>query len=62
MHIAWYYHDYSSGNYYYTESYSMSVTTFAEKVSEIVGHTITAADVSAARSKKDLNKPNLIHI
>lgn len=62
MHIAWYYHDYSSGNYYYTESYSMSVTTFAEKVSEIIGHTVTSADISAARNKKDLNRTNLIHI
>lgn len=62
MYIAWYYHDYSSDNYYYTESYSMSVTAFAEKVSEIIGRTITAADTSAASSKKDLNKPNLIHI
>lgn len=62
MYIAWYYHDYSSGNYYYTESYSMSVTTFAEKVSGIIGHTVTAADISAARNKKDLNRTNLIHI
>ncbi|MBR6509313.1 MAG: hypothetical protein IKT38_01755 [Clostridia bacterium] len=62
MYIAWYYHDFSSGYYYYTESYTMSVTEFAEKVSKILGRTITAADTSAASRKDDLKKPNLIHI
>jgi len=62
MYVAWYYYDSSSGKCYYTESYSMSVTDFAEVVSRIVGHKVTASDTSAAHRQSDLDKFNATHI
>lgn len=62
MNIAWYYYDMQSMNCYYTESYSMSVTSFAEKVSAIVGYTVKASDTSAAHRWSELDKFNAIHI
>lgn len=61
--MYWYYHDRNSGKRYYTESYSMSVTAFAERVSGIVGYTVSASDISAADRQHDLDKfSNLCHI
>ncbi len=48
--LVWYYNA-GNGVYYWTESYSMSVTQFALKVSQELGKTITASDTSAATKK-----------
>jgi hypothetical protein len=62
MNVAWYFHDKESGNFYYTESYTMSVTNFASEISEIVGYTVIASDISAATNWKEVEKRNPIHI
>lgn len=62
MNVAWYYYDSRSGKCYFTESYSMSVTQFAEIVSRIIGRNISASDTSAASRQSELDKFNAIHI
>lgn len=62
MNIAWYYYDRNSERCYYTESYSMSVTEFADLVSSIIGRRISASDTSAATSQKELDRFNAEHI
>lgn len=52
--IAWYYGD-STGTYYWTESYTMSASGFAVQVSYLIGHHITAADISAASRQADMD-------
>jgi len=61
--MYWIYYDTTNDTRYYVESYRMSVTTFAEYVSEIVGHPVRASDTSYANRQKDLDKfRNLRHI
>ena len=62
MNVAWYYYDSRSMKCYYTESYSMSVTDFADAVSQKVGYIVKASDTSAANRWSDLDKFNAIHI
>lgn len=63
MAVAWYYHDEATGVRYYTESYTMSVTEFAEVVSRLVGHKVSASDTSQAQRWKDLERfSNTKHI
>lgn len=52
-HCAWYYYA-GRGVYYWTESYTLSATQFAEKVSEAIGKMITAADISAVKRQSDI--------
>ena len=63
---AWYYNA-GQGVYYWTESYSMSATQFANEVSERIGRTITASDTSVAYRRADMDAVeyramSLIHI
>lgn len=62
MSVAWYYYDRQSEKYYFTESYSMSVSDFAEAVSRIVGYKVTASDTFEATKGYDIEKRNAIHI
>ena len=63
MALYWYYHDHDSDIRYYTESYSMSVTEFAQCVSRIIGRNISASDTSQADRERDLHKAlHLEHI
>ena len=63
MAMYWYYHDHNTDIRYYTESYSMSVTEFAQRVSRILGRNISASDTSQADREKDLHKArNLEHV
>lgn len=63
MAVAWYYHDEATGVRYYTESYTMSVNEFAEVVSRLVGHKVSASDTSQAQRWKDLERfSNTKHI
>lgn len=47
---AWYYNA-GDRTYYWTESFNMSATQFANEVSELIGKPLTASDVSAADKK-----------
>jgi hypothetical protein len=51
---AWYYNA-GRGIYYWTESYSMSATQFANEVSDIIGRRITASDTSVAYRQADMD-------
>ncbi len=62
MYMYWYYLDVRTNICYYTESYSMSVSSFAEKVSAILGRQIDAGDTSAAQRKSGLDGFDLKHI
>lgn len=50
---AWYYNA-GCGVYYWTESYSMSATQFANTVSNAIGRKITASDTSVAYRQADM--------
>lgn len=63
MAVAWYYHDEKRDIRYFTESFTMSVTEFAEAVSRIVGYKVTASDTSQAQRWSDLERfKNTRHI
>lgn len=53
-YYAWYY---NAGDklYYWTESYNMSTTQFANEVSRLVGKNLDASDISAASRQSDLD-------
>ena len=59
MSVAWYY---NAGNmvYYWTESYTMSATQFAREVSQYVGKSLSASDISACERQADLDKKRRI--
>lgn len=52
--IAWYYHT-DDRVYYWTESYTMSTTQFALEVSDRIGKSISASDVSACTRQAQLD-------
>lgn len=52
---AWYYHA-DDRTYYWTESWTLSTTEFAQRVSSIIGERITASDISSASGKADLDR------
>lgn len=52
---AWIYHA-EGRTYYWTESYTLSATEFANQVSYMIGKRITASDVSAATREADLDR------
>lgn len=52
-HIAWYYNT-GEGTYYWTESWTLSVTEFANKVSQLMGKEIKPGDTSAVIKKSSL--------
>ncbi len=63
MAVAWYYHDEKNDVRYYTESYTMSVTEFAEVLSRIVGYKVSASDTSQAQRWSDIDRfRNIKHI
>lgn len=51
--IAWYY-NVGDGIYYWADSWSMSATEFANKVSSEIGKNLTAADISAPTKLSDV--------
>lgn len=55
--MYWIYYDTTNDTRYYVESHRMSVTTFAEYVSEIVGHPVQASDTSYANRQKEHGHP-----
>ena len=55
--MYWIYYDTTNDTRYYVESHRMSVTTFAEYVSEIVGHPVRASDTSYAKRQKEHGHP-----
>ena len=52
--VAWYYVDHDSDTVYWCRSYSHSCSAFAEIVSRRIGGTVTAFDISEAKSEKEL--------
>ncbi len=57
------YHDYDSDTRYYTESWRMSNSEFAEELSEELGKAITASDTFPVYSDSELDRyHNLRHI
>jgi len=54
--VAWYYVDHDSDTVYWCRSYSHSCTAFAEIVSQRIGETVTASDISEAKSEKELER------
>ena len=62
MNVAWYYKDWNRDIYYYTESYSMSATEFANRISDILGKNVSASDISVATNWREIEKRNAIHI
>ncbi|MBR3591612.1 MAG: hypothetical protein IKL46_02040 [Clostridia bacterium] len=55
--MAWYYNA-GQGVYYWTEGYTLSATQFANKVSQMLGKSVTAGDVSAAMRQSDIDSMN----
>lgn len=53
--MAWYYHG-DGDSYYWTESYTLSVTEFASKISDKIGRSVYASDISQAMSQKEIDK------
>lgn len=61
--MYWYYHDYERDTRYYVEAYQMSVTQFANEVSQLLGRKINPSDTSYVDRQRDLDKfHNLRHI
>ena len=52
---AWYYNT-GTGTYYWTESYTMSATQFAREVSNRIGQSLSASDISCAYRQADMDK------
>jgi len=61
--MYWVYYDSRSMTTYYTESYSMSASNFAQEVSILIGKTISASDVQDVKRQSDLDRQlNPTHI
>lgn len=57
------YHDFDSDTRFYTESWRVSNTRFANELSDLLGKRITASDTFPVYSDAELNKyHNLRHI
>ncbi len=56
MYKYWLYYDTQSCTCYYTESSSMSVSSFAAEVSYLLRRDISASDTSACHRESDLNR------